>query len=105
MPQFAVHKNLNRETKRAVPYLLDVQSDLLSELGTRVVMPLYPAAAMKGKTFKTLTPIFEINGRSFAAITPQLAGISKKALGPAVADLSAHRAEIVAALDVLITGI
>ena len=40
MPQFAVHKNTNVATKAAVPFLLDVQSDLVAELGTRVVVPL-----------------------------------------------------------------
>lgn len=105
MPQFAVHKNTNAATKAAVPFLLDVQSDLIAELGTRVVVPLYTAAAMKGKTLKTLTPVFEIEGRQCVMMTPQLAGIAKKQLGTQVATLSAQRDDIIAALDLLITGI
>lgn len=46
MPQFAVYGNINPATRAAVPLLLDVQSDLLAELGTRVVVPLYPASEM-----------------------------------------------------------
>jgi len=38
-------------------------------------------------------------------MTPQLAGIPKKLLGVAAADLSSRRAEIIAAIDLLITGI
>ena len=38
-------------------------------------------------------------------VTPQLDGIAKKQLGTQVADLSARRNEIIAALDLLITGI
>lgn len=49
MPQFAVHRNPNRATKAAVPFLLDVQSDLLEELDTRVVVPLYKSASLKGE--------------------------------------------------------
>jgi toxin CcdB len=49
MPQFAVHRNTNPATRSSVPFLLDVQSDLIEELGTRVVVPLYTVAAMKGK--------------------------------------------------------
>ena len=105
MPQFAVHKNTHAATKTAVPFLLDVQSDLIAELGTRVVVPLYTAAAMKGKTLKTLTPTFEIEGRPYVMMTPQLAGIARKQLGAQVSELSAQRDDVIAALDLLITGI
>jgi toxin CcdB len=37
-------------------------------------------------------------------VTPQLAGIAKKQLGTQVADLSAQRNEIIAAIDLLIIG-
>jgi len=105
MSQFSVHRNPNSATKTAVPYLIDIQSDLMAELGTRVVAPLYPVASMKGKILKTLTPLFEIEGKKFVMMTPQLAGIQKGQLGAQVADLSAWRNEIIAALDLLITGI
>lgn len=105
MPQFTVHKNANPATRAAVPLLLNVQSDLVEDLGTRVVAPLYPAAALKGKTLRTLTPTLEVDGKQYVMMTPQLAGIPKKLLGPAVASLSSRRDDIVAALDLLITGI
>jgi len=105
MPQFAVHKNTNAATKAAVPFLLDVQSDLISELATRVVVPLYTATAMKGKTLRSLMPTFEIDDKQYVMVTPQLAGIATRQLGAQVADLSAQRNEIIAALDLLITGI
>ncbi len=105
MPQFTVHRNTNPATKAAVPYLLNVQSNLLEDLGTRIAVPLYPAATMKGKTIQTLTPTFEIDGKQYVMMTPQLAGISKKLLGASVADLFAKRDEIISALDLLIAGI
>ena len=105
MPQFAVHKNINPATRAAVPLLLDVQSDLLSELGTRVVVPLYPASTLQGKMLRTLTPRFEIEGEHYVMMTPQMAGIANKQLGAIVADLAAQGDEIIAALDLLITGI
>lgn len=105
MSQFTVHRNPNPATKAAIPYLLNVQSDLIVDLGTRVAVPLFPAAAMKGVTIRTLMPIFEIDGKQYVMMTPQLAGIPKKLLGTAVADLSDKRGEIVSALDLLITGI
>lgn len=105
MVQFTVHRNSNPATSADYPLLLDVQSDLLADLGTRVVVPLCPACAMQGRLLKTLTPVFEVEGRAYAMLTPQLAGISKKQLGTMVVDLAAFRGEIIAALDLLMTGI
>lgn len=105
MAQFGVHRNPNPQSKARVPFLLDVQSDLLADLATRTVVPLCPAPAMKGKLVKTLMPTFQIDGKPYAMLTPQLAGIEKKQIGTEVADLSAHRNEIVVALDLLLTGI
>jgi toxin CcdB len=79
MTQFAVYRNPNPDTVADYPLLLNVQSDLIAELGTRVVVPLCPAAAMKGKLLDTLTPVFEVEGKQYAMLTPQLAGIPKKA--------------------------
>ena len=105
MPQFTVYRNPNPGTRTRVPYLLDVQSELISELATRVVIPLYTEKSFKGKALETLTPMFEIEGKRYVMMTPQLAGISKKELGAPVADLTAQRDVIMAALDFLITGI
>lgn len=105
MPQFTVHRNPDPGSKAAYPLLLDIQSDLMADLETRVVAPLCRASAMKGKSITTLTPIFQIEGKPYALLTPQLAGVSRKQIGAAVVDLSARRDEIIAALDLLITGI
>jgi toxin CcdB len=105
MPQFSVHRNPNPATKATIPLLLDIQSDLVAELGTRVVVPLCPASAMKGKIIKVLMPAFEVEGKQYVMLTPQLAGISNKQMGAKVADLAHQRDAIVAALDLLITGI
>jgi toxin CcdB len=76
--------------------LLDVQNDLIADLNTRVVAPLCPASAMKGKLIKTLILVFEIDGKQYAMLTPQLAGIAKKQVGAKVADLAQCRDEIIA---------
>ena len=49
MAQFDVFENPNEETNEAVPYLLDLQADLLDTLSTRVVVPLVAASAMREK--------------------------------------------------------
>lgn len=105
MAQFTVYKNKNPQTRSAIPFLLDIQNDLLSDLETRVVVPLHRASALRGKALRTLAPILEIEGDSFVMLTPQLAGIPKSELGAPVAQAQQHRAEIIAAIDFLITGI
>lgn len=47
MAQFAVYRNASSTNKAAVPYLLNVQSDLLEDLETRIVIPLYPASVLE----------------------------------------------------------
>ena len=105
MAQFRVFGNANPASRRVYPYLLDVQSDLVSGLSTRVVVPLCPVTAMKGKLIDTLMPVFLVGGKRYAMVTPELAGVARQHLGPEVADLSLARNEIVAALDLLFTGI
>ncbi len=105
MPQFAVYRNPNPNTSANYPLLLDVQSDLMADIGTRVVVPLCPASAMQGQMLKTLTPVFKIEGEQYTMLTPQLAGIPEKNLGTPVADLAKYRDEMIAALDLLITSI
>lgn len=102
MAQFTVYRNQAKDSP--APYLLDVQSDLLSELNTRVVAPLYPADTLGGKTVSTLTPVFELEGGRVLMLTTQLAGVGKRQLGQVVADFSEHRGEIVAAIDFLFSG-
>lgn len=70
-----------------------------------MVAPLAPATARQGKAIETLMPIFTIDGTRFVIVTPQLAGVAKKHLGAVVAELSAQRHEIIAALGLLVTGI
>jgi toxin CcdB len=105
MAQFTVYRNKNPSTQSAVPYLLDIQSDLLESLETRVVVPLCATAAVQGKILRTLTPILEIEGDPFVMLTPQLAGVSRSELGAPIARLEQHRFTIIAAIDFLVTGI
>lgn len=105
MPQFDVHRNPNPATRGVFPLLLDVQSDLMSGLETRVVVPLRPVAALKDRVIDTLMPIMEIEGKRYAMVTPQLAGIPRQQLGSKVTEVPQHRDAVIAALDLVITGI
>ena len=104
MAQWTVYRNRNSETASEVPFLVEVQSDLLSQLGTRVVIPLYRKGGASLQPITRLTPEVEIEGEACLLMTPQLAGIALRELGAPVGTLNDRRSEIIAALDLLITG-
>ena len=103
MAQFDVYVNPNPETKQAIPYLLDVQANLLDNLATRVVVPLIAVSAM-GKAATHLNPQFKIQRTSVVMSTAELAGVNLQILGEKVCSLKEQRNEIIAALDFLFTG-
>ncbi len=103
MAQFDVFENPNEETNQAIPYLLDVQADLLDSLSTRVVVPLVAASTM-GKAIKHLNPEFVIKDTAVFMSTAELAGVTVRSMGKKVSSLKEQRHEIIAALDFLFTG-
>ena len=104
MAQFDVYHNPNPGTRKTIPYLLDVQADLLDTLATRVVVPLVLIEEM-GLAAKRLNPQFKIKGESVVMSTAELAGVSNRSLGDKVTSLKNKRDEIITALDLLFTGI
>jgi toxin CcdB len=105
MAQFRVYENSNRTTKQRFPYLLDIQSDLLNDLQTTVVIPLGLKTTIDKAAMTRLCPLLEIEEREFVALTSQLAGVERKVLGKEIGDFSHYRTEIIAAVDFLISGI
>lgn len=103
--QFDVYQNKNTTTSQRFPYLLDVQASLLQSLQTRVVVPLAPKKAFEKKVITRLMPILEIQGEEYVAVMPQIAGIPARELQNPITNASLFRAEIIAALDLLITGV
>ncbi|MBR0656502.1 CcdB family protein [Plastoroseomonas arctica] len=98
MPRFALHR-----LPDAPGYLLDVQSNNLDMLPTRIVVPLVPEATSP-RLLKGLTPVFDIEGERLLMVTYQMASMERRILGPILGDLSAERDRITAALDLLLTG-
>lgn len=104
MAQFDVYRNPNPDTAGEVPFLLDLQSDLLDPLSTRVVAPLLTAAALP-RPARYLNPVFEVEGTRVVLSTAELAGVSRRALGERVGSLVELRGEILRAVDFLLSGI
>jgi toxin CcdB len=104
MPQFAVYQNRNFQSNHAFPLLVDVQSELLEGLGTRVVVPLARAEAVSNFPLSFVMPSVELEGKRYLLMTPQITGLSRVVLGPMRGSLAAHAREISMATDVLLRG-
>ena len=100
MAQFDVYLNSNPSTKEEIPYLLDIQNDILKSLNTRVVVPL----ARNQQEIKHLTPIFNIEGTSLVMLTSQLAGVPLSILGDKITNIEDRRVDILGAIDFMVTG-
>ncbi|MFV0448839.1 MAG: CcdB family protein [Vibrio sp.] len=105
MSQFALYKNNDKSTSNAYPYFVDVQSELLNTLNTRLVIPLIPVELLEKKAPSHLCPVIHIDEGDFIILTHQMASVPTKILGEKVNQLSKFRNEIIAAIDFLITGI
>lgn len=98
MAQFDVHR-IEGES-----FVVDCQSDSLSHLGTRVVAPLMRRADVPTPSTR-LHPLFEFRGETYLLATHLLTAMPTGHLGRPVASLGVERYTIVAALDMVITGI
>jgi toxin CcdB len=104
MPRFDVYQN-SGALAAVAPYLLDVQSDLLQGLETRIVVPLrrrdcFPVVSLPAN----LIPMLEIEGVECLLETPKLAAVPLRLLKKPVASLAASQFEITAALNFLFEG-
>lgn len=104
MARFDVYSNPGSHAK-TTPYLLDVQSDLLDGLDSRLVIPLrslkhFPKVTLSSR----LTPVLTIEGDDFLLETPKMGAVPQRILKSPVTSLSLEQDRIIAALDFLFQG-
>lgn len=84
-------------------YLIDVQTDLLDGLNTRVVVPLLPLDVAP-RPAKGLNPMMDVADVPHMMATQYVASIPSSLLRAPVTSLSARADEVTRALDVLFQG-
>ena len=104
MARFDVRTNLNRASRARVPFLVELQADMLSALHTCLVAPLVPSTEF-GPPATRLNPEFRIGNRKFVMDTALVAGIPRTLLGEKVATLADRSGDIVGAVDFLVSGV
>lgn len=105
MRQFDVYSNPNPTTRKAYPYIVDIQHSVLDDLATRIVIPLGKLDAFRHESMKTLTPIIEYEGEKLVLLTPQITAIPARLLQQPLGSLNHLREDIIAAIDFALTGI
>jgi toxin CcdB len=88
--------------ERKPGFLLDCQADILADFDTRFVVPLLPAARAERAT--RLHPVFAVEGAPHIMATQLAGAVPVRVLGEPVASLVDEHAEIMNALDMLLTG-
>nr|WP_314263378.1 CcdB family protein [uncultured Moellerella sp.] len=100
--QYRIYRN--RDNSGNYPYLLDIQSDTMDLLETRLVIPLFVHKQVHTKLPTRLNPLIEIDGQSFVIMTHQMASVTKSLLDSEVADAISSKDQIKRARDLLIDG-
>jgi len=84
------------------PYLVVLQSDLVSGLTSTVVAPLVQRERMKGA--QRLNPLLTVEGREYWLATHELFAVDQRFLRGAVASVADRRDAIIGALDFVFVG-
>ncbi|WP_301213037.1 CcdB family protein [Yersinia sp. 22-579] len=97
MAQFFVYKNTARNNQ-TYPYFIDIQSDFLNYLSTRLVIPLARKQPINSQV-KVLSPILTVDQADYVVMTSLLTTTDVKKLSSDHPAMDAHhlRDELVAA--------
>jgi toxin CcdB len=105
MAQFDVYLNPSNKTRKFFPYIVDIQNSQISDIATRIVIPLGNLEYFKNEKLDLLTPQIEYEDKQLLLLVPQIASMPSKSLKNPIGSLAHIRDEIISALDFAITGI
>lgn len=94
-----------RFASKSAPLVVDVQSDILDGLNSRVVIPLAPTTKAAREELPQLKPKIAISGKNYVLMTTDMAALPKSRLGAIVTNIEgAQRDAVSNALDFLFFG-
>ena len=101
MARFDIYKYGGTE----VPFVLDVQADLLSDLNTCAVIPLVPEKQAMKEVLPKLKPIIQFDGIKYILMTTDIGTVTRSSLGEPITNVeNDYRQEIIEAIDFLFQG-
>nr|WP_315252889.1 CcdB family protein [uncultured Duganella sp.] len=104
MARFDIYGNTGKNRSK-VPFLLDIQSNVISGLATRIVIPLRPLSLLPSVHLPTdIFPMIDIDDKQYFLDTPQLGAIPLAELKNKVGSARNRQAAIQGALDRVFGG-
>jgi len=103
--QFDVYANPSARMRDVYPYVIDVQSDLLSALATRMVVPLALTNLTAHDLPRRLCPLITINAKPCMLVPFEAAPLDKRLLKEEIASVRDSAHEIIASMDAVLSGI
>jgi toxin CcdB len=105
MAQWDVYPNPSERSRARLPYLVVIQSDLLSQLPTRLVAPLSRSEVAPGELPLRLVPRFRVGDEMLVLKPHEVGSVESRALREPVTSLRAESHRIVDALDTVVAGV
>ena len=105
MAQWDVYSNPVARARDELPYVVVLQSDLLSALPTRLVAPLARSAVVPRDLPPRFAPKFEIDGEPVVLKPHEVGAIDARALRDPVASLRSEAHRLGDALDAVVSGV
>lgn len=104
MAQFDVYANPSESADKGIPYVVVLQSDLLDALATRLVIPL-ATSEFADKVPEKLCPLVTVSGQKLRALAHYAAPLPARSLRQMVGNLSPQSHLLIAAMDVVLSGV
>jgi toxin CcdB len=102
--QFDVYANPSESAAHGIPFVVVVQSELLDAMATRMTMPLATVEFAK-KSPDKLCPVVTVNGQRLHALAHYTAPLPTRSLRQVVGNLAPQASTLIAAMDVVVSGV
>jgi len=101
--QLDIVENLNVGSRGSYPFLIVLQSDQVSSFSSIIAAPLAVSSGPFARS--RIHPAVEVAGTRYVVLSERLAAVQTATLGRVIGSAENNRYEIIAALDMLFTGI
>ena len=87
------------------PFVVNIQSELLCSLATRMVVPLAVTGLADKDLPRRLCPVLVVRGQSLMLVPFEAAPLAKRLLKARIASVKDRAHDIVSAMDAVLSGI
>jgi toxin CcdB len=103
--QYDVYDNPSPRMRDLYPYVVDIQSDLLSSLATRMVVPLAVTALAAHDLPRQLCPVIPVKGKNLMLLVFEAAPLGRRLLKNKASSVKHYASDIITAMDAVRSGI